>query len=153
MSHEKDKEKNMHLILWRHAEAEPGTPDDQRQLTPKGRKQAAKMARWMKSYLPKNLRILASPAARAQETARALDLPYKTMDELAQGKDAESILAAIDWPQAGSAMIVGHNPAFGQIGALLLAGQHAEWSLKKGGIWWFTYQKKPVSQALCCRLQ
>ena len=34
----------MDLILWRHAEAEPGEPDLERALTPKGVKQARRMA-------------------------------------------------------------------------------------------------------------
>jgi len=37
----------MELILWRHAEAEPGEPDDARALTGKGHKQAWKMAEWL----------------------------------------------------------------------------------------------------------
>ena len=37
----------MDLILWRHAEAEPGAPDHGRRLTPKGEKQAARMAAWL----------------------------------------------------------------------------------------------------------
>ena len=34
----------MDLILWRHAEAEDGVPDTARRLTPKGEKQAQKVA-------------------------------------------------------------------------------------------------------------
>ena len=40
----------MELILWRHAEAEPGTldlPDEQRALTPKGQRHAARMGAWL----------------------------------------------------------------------------------------------------------
>ena len=37
----------MDLILWRHAEAEAGEPDDGRALTSKGHKQAEKMAAWL----------------------------------------------------------------------------------------------------------
>ena len=33
----------MNLILWRHADAEDGIPDEQRRLTAKGQKQAKKM--------------------------------------------------------------------------------------------------------------
>ena len=35
----------MDLILWRHADAEPGEPDDQRRLTAKGKKQARRAGR------------------------------------------------------------------------------------------------------------
>ncbi len=36
----------MELILWRHAEAEPGEPDLGRRLSAKGEKQARRMAEW-----------------------------------------------------------------------------------------------------------
>ena len=35
------------LILWRHAEAEPGEPDLGRRLTSKGLKQAERMGEWL----------------------------------------------------------------------------------------------------------
>ena len=38
----------MELILWRHAEAEDGIPDLDRKLTAKGRKQAEKMAAFLR---------------------------------------------------------------------------------------------------------
>ena len=37
----------MELILWRHADAEPGDPDLARRLTSKGQKQAERMAAWL----------------------------------------------------------------------------------------------------------
>ena len=45
-------ETTMDLILWRHAEAEDGVPDAKRKLTPRGRKQAKQIARWLKQRLP-----------------------------------------------------------------------------------------------------
>src|ERR1700747_2477142 len=59
------------LILWRHAEAEPGEPDLGRRLTAKGLKQARRMAEWLHSRLPDSARILDRPATRAQQTGRA----------------------------------------------------------------------------------
>ena len=40
----------MDLILWRHAQAEDTLPDLERQLTPLGRKQAARMAASLSSH-------------------------------------------------------------------------------------------------------
>jgi phosphohistidine phosphatase len=54
----------MDLILWRHAEAEDGFPDQGRKLTEKGEKQAAKMAAWLKAHLPEEVRIIVSPTTR-----------------------------------------------------------------------------------------
>jgi phosphohistidine phosphatase len=132
----------MDLILWRHAEAEVGSPelpDIERALTRKGRKQAARMARWLKSTLPRDAIILVSPARRTQQTAQALGMRYRTRDELAPGKSVEDILAAAGWPAGnGAVVIVGHNPALGEAGALLLINKPAEWTLKKAGVWWFS---------------
>ena len=55
----------MDLILWRHAEAEDereGLPDLDRALTPRGEKQAARMAAWLERQLPEGTRIASSPA-------------------------------------------------------------------------------------------
>jgi hypothetical protein len=78
----------MELILWRHAEAEDGVPDGERALTKKGRKQAAAVAAWLKPHLPRQARILASPATRAQQTAAALELPFATTREISVGATA-----------------------------------------------------------------
>ena len=61
----------MDLILWRHADAEDGADDMARRLTPRGEKQAAAMAEWLRARLPRNYTVLASPAVRAQQTAAA----------------------------------------------------------------------------------
>jgi len=63
----------MDLILWRHAEAEPGEPDLGRRLTAKGIQQAERMGKWLDRHLPATTRILSSPADRTQQTARALN--------------------------------------------------------------------------------
>lgn len=114
-------------------------PDIERALTRKGKKQAGRMARWLKSTLPRNVTILVSPARRTQQTARALGMRYQTRDELAPGKSVEEILAAAGWPGGeGAVVIVGHSPAISQIGALLLTHNPGEWTLKKAGVWWFS---------------
>lgn len=131
----------MDLILWRHADAEEGSPDAARALTDKGRQQAALMAGWLKARLPKDVRILASPARRTQQTAQALDLAYETCKALAPGHDATEALAAAHWPDAeGVVLIVGHQPTLGQIAALLLSGNSADWAIKKSAVWWLSNQ-------------
>jgi broad specificity phosphatase PhoE len=62
----------MDLILWRHAEAEEGFPDAARKLTAEGLNQAKCMSDWLKSKLPKNTKVIASPTQRTQQTATAL---------------------------------------------------------------------------------
>ena len=39
---------------------------------------------------------------------------------------------------AGAVLIVGHQPSLGRLASLLLAGHEAEWTIKKGALWWFT---------------
>ncbi|MBT9567103.1 MAG: histidine phosphatase family protein [Thiobacillus sp.] len=128
----------MELILWRHADAEMTAPDLGRELTEVGRKQAARVAGWLTPRLPPDIRILASPAARAIQTAQALGRTYEVIDALAPGASAELVLGAAGWPDADyPVMIVGHQPTLGQIASRLLCGQARELTVKKGGIWWF----------------
>ena len=129
----------MDLILWRHADAEDGAPDAVRKLTAKGEKQAERMAAWLKSYLPKDARVLVSPARRAQQTAQALTDDFQTVKEIGVGADATAILVAAGWPDAkGAVVIVGHQPVLGRVAALLLAGAEEDWAVKKGGVWWLS---------------
>ena len=131
----------MDLLLWRHAEAEDGFPDLKRKLTARGEKQAEQMAEWIKKHAPKNLRILVSPAVRCQQTATALGLPFETDKRLGTDSDAAHLLAAAGWPNgkgAPAVLVVGHQPTLGQSAALLLSGAEADWSIKKGAVWWFT---------------
>lgn len=129
----------MDLILWRHAEAEDGLPDQSRKLTAKGEKQADLMAAWLRERLPKETRIIASPAKRTQQTALALSGKFETVKEIAVGASVPVLLAAAGWPDAkGAVLVVGHQPTLGQVAALLLGGEEAAWSIKKGAVWWLT---------------
>jgi phosphohistidine phosphatase len=127
----------MELILWRHAEAEDGMPDMQRQLTPKGEKQAEKMAAFLRPLLPKRTRILVSPAVRTQQTALALTKHFDTEPGIGPGSDAAAVLRAAGWNAGeGCVLLVGHQPYLGEIAALLMAGSEDSFSIKKGAVWW-----------------
>ena len=129
----------MDLILWRHAEAEDGRPDLQRELTPKGRKQAARVAEWLQQRLPASYVLIASPAARAQQTAEALGSKFRTEPAIAPGASVGKLLQAAQWPEhKGLVILVGHQPDLGLLAAHLVAGSPAGWSLKKGGLWWLS---------------
>jgi phosphohistidine phosphatase len=132
----------MDLILWRHCEAEdagPGESDMARRLTPRGEKQARKVARWFLEHRPKDLRILVSPAERTLQTAQALDLPFEVVPAIGTGADAAGLIAAAAWPHAhGAVMLVGHQPTLGEVAAKLLSGREAGWNIKKGALWWFS---------------
>lgn len=133
----------MDLILWRHANAEYTTPDITRALTPKGHKQASKMATWLDTKLPDNCRILVSPATRALQTADALQRKYKIHPELAPEASALQILQASNWPHSREAvLVVGHQPALGQLAASLLLGVEQDFDLRKGYICWIAQRER-----------
>jgi len=129
----------MDLILWRHAEAEDGPPDLERRLTPRGHKHAQHVAEWLLQRLPAKFVVLASPARRAQDTARALGVAVRTVPSLAPGASVEAILKAAEWPERkSSVVVVGHQPDLGRVALHLVAGAAGDGTIKKGGLWWLT---------------
>lgn len=132
----------MDLILWRHAEAEEGSPDLQRPLTAKGQKQARRMAEWLDSQLPEGCKILVSPALRTLQTVEPLGRKYKVVQEIGPGASAQDVLRAVNWPKGKEAvMVVGHQPTLGQVAALLVGGQEAYWEMKKANAWWIVQKE------------
>jgi phosphohistidine phosphatase len=136
----------MDLILWRHAEAfdlRELTDDLDRALTPKGERQARRMAEWLNRHLTAGTRVLASPARRAQQTAQALERRFKTVPALAPDGTVEGLLAAARWPDARDAvLVVGHQPTLGMTAGYLLTGQPLAWALRKGGLMWLRARER-----------
>ncbi|MFL6661910.1 MAG: phosphohistidine phosphatase SixA [Rhizobacter sp.] len=130
----------MDLILWRHAEAQPerdGLDDLDRALTAKGERQAQRMAEWLNQRIAHSTRILASPALRTQQTAKALGKAFKAIDALRPGAGVDDVLKAARWPDgAEPVLVVGHQPTLGMVAAQLLTGRAEPWAVKKGAIWW-----------------
>jgi phosphohistidine phosphatase len=130
----------MDLILWRHADAGSpvnGVADLQRALTPKGRRQAARIARWLHAVLPDSTRILVSPALRTCQTVRALGRPFVVSDSIGPAASAEDLLREVGWPHADTpVLVVGHQPTLGEVASLVLAGVRQEWTIRKGSVWW-----------------
>jgi phosphohistidine phosphatase len=147
----------MDLILWRHAQAEELSAqgiDLDRALTTKGERQAQRMAQWLDQRLPTGTRVLASPAKRAQQTAAALAAlgrKTKTVEALSPNSGAAEILAAANWPEGRQpVLIVGHQPALGEVAAWLISGAPLAWTIKKGAVWWIRQreQNQMVENAL-----
>jgi len=144
----------MDLILWRHAEAnelaDTNLPPDvlaladmQRALTPRGEKQAARMAAWLDRQLPDGTRIVSSPAKRCEQTTRALSRKYKLRDELQPGVAPGHLLELVQWPVFSMpCLVVGHQPMLGQVVAGLLGLQETECAIKKGAVWWLRSREK-----------
>ncbi|HBH37356.1 MAG TPA: histidine phosphatase family protein [Curvibacter sp.] len=148
----------MDLVLWRHAEAheaEPGQDDLSRALTPRGEKQAARMAGWLDRQLPEGTRILVSPAKRTEQTVQALGRKYKLREELSPNATVDQLLQLAQWPEGkGVVLLVGHQPVLGQTIARLLAIHGSECSVKKGAVWWLRHrQRDGVSQTTLVSVQ
>ena len=136
----------MDLILWRHAEAfemREVQDDLDRALTPKGERQAQRMATWLNRQLPASTRVMASPARRAQQTAAALDRKFKTVPDLGPLAVVDALLHAVRWPDAREpVLVVGHQPVLGLAAAYLLAGQPEPWAVRKGAVWWLRARER-----------
>ena len=148
----------MDLILWRHAEAEDpreGQDDLARALTPRGEKQAARMAAWLDRHLPEGLRVLSSPARRTEQTALALGRKFKLRSELLPGGTADELLELAQWPRAkGAILVVGHQPVLGQTIASLLGLHEPAFGVRKGAVWWVRQrQRQQQSQTVLMAVQ
>jgi phosphohistidine phosphatase len=136
----------MDLILWRHAEAlemREVQDDLDRALTPKGERQAQRMAEWLNRHLPASTRVLVSPARRTQQTAAALDRKTKTVPALAPDGTVEGLLHASRWPDGREpVLVVGHQPTLGLAAAYLLVGEPLPWSVRKGALWWLRVRQR-----------
>jgi phosphohistidine phosphatase len=132
----------MDLLLWRHAEAAPGMPDEARPLTETGRQHARQMAQWLRPRLPSDLLILSSPAVRARQTVEALNLPFSLSDALAKHGSAAAMRDAAGWPDnPRNVMLVGHQPLMGELLMLLLGTATPLYGMPKAGFWWLTARR------------
>ncbi len=136
----------MDLVVWRHAEAvEPaGDMDDlQRGLTPRGERQAARMAAWLDRHLPEGARVWVSPALRTQQTVAPLQRKFKTVATLAPDADVDALLNQVQWPHGkGCHLVVGHQPTLGLTLARVLGGVGEEFAVKKGAVWWLRIRER-----------
>ena len=152
----------MDLILWRHAEAEdlPEAHADpaidlKRSLTPRGEKQAARMAAWLDRQLPEGTRIFVSPARRCEQTAMALNRKFRLRQELAPDGLPGALLAIAQWPLAKTpTLIIGHQPVLGQTIAQLMGLMESDCPVKKGAVWWLrNREREGLSQTVVVTVQ
>jgi len=148
----------MDLILWRHADAEDwqdGCDDLARALTPRGLKQASRIAGWLDRKLPEATRIICSPALRCRQTADALGRKYKVRPELVPDGTVADLLAAAQWPNARQAVVViGHQPSLGATIAELLPFDADTCPVRKGAVWWLrTRERDGHSQTVVAAVQ
>ena len=129
-----------HQQLWllRHGEAEPhgARPDDERELTERGRGQSRAAGRALAALeLPFQL-AFTSPKVRSLETARlaceALGVEPVVHEPLRSGFDRDEAMALLHAAGADKrVLVVGHEPDFSQVVHDLTG---ARIDLKKGGV-------------------
>lgn len=138
---------SLNLFILRHGIAvEHGTPgyasDDDRPLTPKGKRQMHKIASSFRAMKLRFDLILSSPLVRARQTAEivAADLKLKKRlafaDELKPGGDLKSLVRKINALDASpeNLLLVGHEPYLSELTSWFVTGRtDARFILKKGG--------------------
>jgi len=137
------------LIIWRHAEAEVQSDsghDSDRVLTKRGRKDAAKIAKWLYKHLPEHTELLSSPARRCLQTADALQalshMQIKVADYLSLDSDVAGMMQAIaNKDNTQTILLVGHQPNLGLFISQLLGLQQRACDVKKGAAWWLKQRK------------
>ena len=119
------------IWLLRHAEAADGSPDADRKLTKKGKRQAKNAGQALKALSVKPEACFTSPKVRAVDTARLACEPvgvdFTLEPKLAGGPfDAEALAAGLK-----DVLLVGHDPDF-SMAVHDLTG--AQVRMKKGGL-------------------
>jgi phosphohistidine phosphatase len=121
-------------VIWllRHGEAAEGSPDAERPLTGKGKRQARAAGRALKKIGVKIDACLTSPKVRAADTARLackeLGIEPRQEPKLAGGPfDAEALAAGL----GDEVLLVGHDPDF-SMAVHDMTG--AQVRMKKGGL-------------------
>jgi phosphohistidine phosphatase len=112
----------MRLLIVRHAEAAPGSPDELRSLTAAGREHARELGRRLREDGFVADAVVSSPLLRARETAEALALGATSIDErLAPGATPEDVRDAVR-ELGDCVVVVGHQPDCGRAAAAFAGG-------------------------------
>lgn len=130
------------LILLRHAHAEPqagSNHDAERALSLRGEAEADAAATWLAAHgLP--ARVICSPARRARQTCERVLASAGYVDTREDARIYEATPGALldvlaDHRDCARLMLVGHNPGFESLAALLATGQSGDHrGMPPGGI-------------------
>ncbi len=139
-------EKHIRLFLLRHAIAlphgAPGVGEDDRPLTPDGRKKMRKAAFGMKQLVPEFTHIFSSPLKRAWQTAEIVAEIYKQPEDvlefkaLAPGGSFDEIVSKLKTiSDRSDVLLVGHRPHLEELASHLIWKRREQGlRLKKGGL-------------------
>ena len=112
----------MRVYLCRHAEAAPGDPDELRELTAEGRRQARALGARLAGLAEPPATVLTSPLARARQTAEAIvagdGRRAAPRAALAPGATVDALRGAVAGA-SGPVAAVGHQPDCSEIAVAL----------------------------------
>lgn len=115
----------MRVYLCRHAKAAPGDPDEARELSGKGRRQAEELGARLAALPEPPATVLSSPLVRARQTAQAIatatGAPLEIDTRLAPGATILHLREAVAG-RPGPVATVGHQPDCSEI-ALAATGR------------------------------
>jgi phosphohistidine phosphatase len=115
------------LLLLRHAKSswdDPTLADHDRPLAPRGRRAAKRMGRYLRGEELEVSLVLCSSARRARETLDLVEPGGRTeIDPEVYGASAAALLERVQRvpDEAGTVMLVGHNPAIQDLLVSLVA--------------------------------
>jgi phosphohistidine phosphatase len=116
----------MQLVIVRHGEAAPGTPDELRPLTPTGRKQARSLGLRLRRQGIAPDAVVSSPLLRARETAAvlagSLGVADPEVDERLAPGAAPGTIQDVARERGETVVIVGHQPDCGRAAAAIAGG-------------------------------
>jgi phosphohistidine phosphatase len=107
------------LVLLRHAKSAwpADTPDTERPLAARGRRDAPAVGRWLRAHIPAIDQVVHSPAVRAVQTwelagTQLANPPPAYADDRLYGASAACLLAVTQElaPEVSTTVLVGHNP-------------------------------------------
>lgn len=123
------------LILLRHAHAQSarnGQPDPERTLSETGEAEARAAAAWLVAQGLAPERVVCSTAQRSRQTLALVEEALAGADtrfdeRIYEATPGDLIEVAEEHRDAGCVMLVGHNPGFEQLAALLTSGQTGDY--------------------------
>jgi phosphohistidine phosphatase len=122
------------LILLRHAHAQPQLPgqlDRERPLSETGEAEADAAGRWLLQHGPLPQRLVVSPAERTRATAQRVlaqtgYIDQRSDDRIYEASPGDLFEVVVSHAEVEVLMLVGHNPGFESLAALLSTGQSGD---------------------------
>lgn len=130
------------IILLRHAHADNAASaanDADRALSPRGITEARDAGHWLREHAALPATVLCSPARRARQTLQEAlgDVPAQPEQRIYDATAGELASLIDDHADTARLMLVGHNPGFETLVALLATGQSGDFrGIAPGGIAW-----------------